>query len=319
MTTPATAPDLLFWRLTTLLCGSGFLALATFVAAPQIDLWASGLFFDGTGFPLGTDPALRALRLAYKLVFVAACTVVAVALLARLTAALAPSLAPPPGPTAPLRLWLFFGAQLAAGPGLIAHALFKERWGRARPEAVEAFGGPHPLTPPFGLSDACATNCSFVSGEGSAAAALAFGMLVAFWPVLRTARARLMAVGAATLWLTGAALIRIGPGKHFLSDTLFAFVLMGLTAAALYRLLAVRRARVGTRDVALDSALSVIMALSVLAMLYRRISVPILRGTCAARWSTPETVMIDATYPKAHRTASSLRVNRGGATTGADA
>lgn len=267
MTAPATPPDLLFWRLTTLLSGAGFLALAIFVAAPQVDLWASGLFFDGTGFPLNHDPALRALRLAYKLVFVTACATVALALLARLTATLAPSLVPPGGWPAPLRLWLFFSALLTAGPGLIANALFKERWGRARPEAVEAFGGPHPLTPPFGLSDACATNCSFVSGEGSAAAVVAFGLFAASWPGLRTSKARLLAVAATALWLAGAALIRIGPGKHFLSDTLFAYVLMGLTAAALYRLLAVRKARVGPRTIARDAALSARTALNAVAML----------------------------------------------------
>jgi lipid A 4'-phosphatase len=272
MSAPAPAPDVLFWRLTTLLCGAGFLALAAFVAAPGIDLWAAGLFFDGAGFPLRDDPWLGALRFLYRLVFVACCAAVILTLLARLTATLAPSLAPPTGWAAPLRLWLFFAALLAVGPGLIANALFKERWGRARPEAVEAFGGPHPLTPPFGLSDACAGNCSFVSGEGAAAAALAFGLLVAFWTDLRTPRARGVALGMTALWLAGAALIRMAPGKHFLSDTLFAYVLMGLTTAALYRLLALRGARAGVGAMAADAVSSAHTALGAGAALARRIA-----------------------------------------------
>jgi len=249
-----TTPDTLFWRLTTLLCGAGFLALALFIAAPGLDLWAAGLFFDGAGFPLRADPAIAALRQFYKLVFATACVAVALTVLARIGAALAPALAPAEGWSSPLRLWLFFCALLATGPGLIVNLVFKSFWGRARPEAVEAFGGQHPLTPPFGLSDACASNCSFVSGEGAAAAALAFGLLAAFWPALRTAQARRLAVAASALWLAGAGLIRMGPGKHFLSDTLFAFVLMGLTAAALYRVFALGGARARAGAAAQDVA-----------------------------------------------------------------
>lgn len=280
MSAPGPTPDVLFWRVSTLLCGAGFLALAVFVAAPELDLWASGHFFDGTGFPLATDPALLALRLLYRLVFIAACATVALVLLARLLAALAPTLAPTAGWAAPLRLWLFFCTLLAIGPGLIANVLFKEQWGRARPEAVEAFGGPNRLSPPFGLSDACASNCSFVSGEGAAAAALAFGVLAALWPSLRAPRARRLAVGATALWLTGAALIRIGPGKHFLSDTLFAYVLMGLTAAVLYRLLAVRQARSGSREIIRDAVISAKTALRGIAVLYFSMASP-RRSSCA--------------------------------------
>jgi hypothetical protein len=45
------------------------------------------------------------------------------------------------------------------------------------------------------------------------------------------------------LWLAGAALIRMVPGRHFLSDTIFAFVLVALVVMALYALLGVGRWR----------------------------------------------------------------------------
>lgn len=238
-------PDPLFWRVCTLLCGLGFASLAVFVAAPGLDLWSAALFFDGTRFPLRSDPTLAALRLLYRVAFVAACVTVALTLLLRLLS--------PAGWRTPVRLWLFFGALLIAGPGVVANALFKEHWGRARPDAVTLFGGDNPYTLPFAFSDACATNCSFVSGEGAAAAVLAFGLLAAFWPMLRTPRAQWVASGAIGLWLAGAGLIRIGAGKHFLSDTIFAFVLMGLVAAVLYRAFALGKARVGvTPDAALQ-------------------------------------------------------------------
>lgn len=232
-----THPDLLFWRLSTLLSGLGFVALAVFVAVPDLDLWSAALFFDGAGFPLRSDPRLTALRLLYRLAFVAACLVVALTLLLRLVF--------PSDWQTPLRLWLFFCALLATGPGLVANALFKEHWGRARPDALEVFGGDRPFTLPFALGDACATNCSFVSGEGAAAAALAFGLLSAFWPALCTPRARWLALAATGLWLAGAVWIRMGAGKHFLSDSVFAFVLMGIVTALLYRALALGRVRVG--------------------------------------------------------------------------
>ncbi len=238
-------PDLLFWRLTTLLCGVGFGALAAFVAMPDLDVRASALFFDGAGFPLRFDPALAALRLVYKIAFIGFCAVAAAMVLVRLFER--------DGWRTPMRLWAFFCALMAAGPGLVANAVLKEHWGRARPEAVDAFGGSAPLTAPFAFGEACVSNCSFVSGEGSAAAALAFGLLAVFWPTLQRAWAREAALAATVVWLLGAALIRIAPGKHFLSDTIFAFVLMGLTAAALYRAFAVGRLR---RDMTARNALS---------------------------------------------------------------
>ncbi|MGF1660246.1 MAG: phosphatase PAP2 family protein [Rubrimonas sp.] len=246
--TRESAPDLLFWRLATLLSTLGFGALALFVAVPELDLWAAGVFHDGAGFPLRSDPAVAALRSVYKLVFVAFCVFVALMALLRLLA--------PHGWRTPARLWLFFCALLATGPGLIANALFKEHWGRARPDAVTVFGGANPMTPPFAIGEGCATNCSFVSGEGAAAAALAFGLLAALWPALTAGRARAVAVGAAALWLLGAALIRMAPGKHFLSDTIFAFILMGLTTVGLYRAFGLGRLRdaATARAAAQDSA-----------------------------------------------------------------
>lgn len=241
-------PDVLFWRLATLIYALGFVALAVFSAVPEIDLWVAGMFHDGAGFPLRSDPALAALRTLYKWVFIAFCAGTVLMVLLRLWL--------PVGWRTPLRVWLFFGALMVVGPGLIANALFKEHWGRARPDAVTVFGGVHPFTPPFVIAHGCTANCSFVSGEGAAAAALAFALAAAFWPSLPGRFARVAAGVAMALWLLGAGLIRMAPGKHFLSDTLFAFVLMAMTAAALYRAFGIGRVRTGetARAAAHDAA-----------------------------------------------------------------
>lgn len=69
---------------------------------------------------------------------------------------------------------------LALGPGLVVNAVLKEHVGRARPAQLETFGGEASFSPAWTLSDQCAENCSFVSGDVAAAAAmLAPALLVA--------------------------------------------------------------------------------------------------------------------------------------------
>lgn len=261
-------PDTLFWRLATLMCGVGFAALAVFSAVPEIDLWTAGMFYDGASFPLRSDPALVMLRTVYKAIFFTFCAGVALMVVLRLLA--------PGGWQTPLRLWLFFGAFMVTGPGLLVNALLKAHWGRARPDTVTAFGGPEPFTPPFAIGDSCTANCSFVSGEGAAAAALAFALSAAFWPSLRGGHGRWAAVAAIAVWLLGAAVIRMAPGKHFLSDTVFAFVLMAMTAAVLYRVFGMGRMRspMTARAAAQDAA----RALTLCARMARRLWEPLANG-----------------------------------------
>lgn len=186
-----------------------------FRLAPGIDLWFSGLFFDpGDGFFLKN------------------------ALPVRFSYALFRDL---PYVVAPLLLWLLFaswhwgGAKerpvrrslvyllvvLLLGPGLLVHEGLKNHSGRARPAQVDAFGGDRHFTPAFVIADQCRKNCSFVSGH----AAMGFFFLALAW-VLRDRR-----------WLLYGGLIgglaglgRIMQGSHFLSDIVFSFVVVLLTA-----------------------------------------------------------------------------------------
>ncbi|GMR20221.1 MAG: phosphatase PAP2 family protein [Gammaproteobacteria bacterium] len=117
------------------------------------------------------------------------------------------------------------------GPVLIVNSLFKSNWGRARPEDVTQFGGQMTFTPAFVISDQCSQNCSFVSGHPSVFFALiALGLLY-------KGRTRVTIVSLATSLGALVGLGRIMQGGHFLSDVVFSFVFILLTALVIYRIM----------------------------------------------------------------------------------
>jgi lipid A 4'-phosphatase len=232
--TPGLQGDLTYWKLLAALGCGGFAALALFVAMPELDLMVAAAFFDGRGFGRWADE-VAVTRQVYTAVFVTLCGVAG--------AGLALALATRGGGRVPLRLWLFAAAVPALGPGLLANVILKENWGRARPATLEMFGGDLRPSLPFEIAGECDRNCSFVSGEGASAAAVLVVLIGLFGGRLTgwLGRGALALFGG--LWLTGATLIRMVPGRHFLSDTLFAFVLVGLVGMALYALLGIGRWR----------------------------------------------------------------------------
>ena len=110
---------------------------------------------------------------------------------------------------------------MALGPGLLANTVFKDHWGRARPAQIEAFGGSHHFTPAPLPAAQCARNCSFVSGH----AALGFS-LVAFAFLLPPGRRRHRGIAAALGFGALVGLVRIAQGGHFLSDVVYAGLLV---------------------------------------------------------------------------------------------
>lgn len=115
------------------------------------------------------------------------------------------------------------------GAGIVANAIFKENWGRARPSQVVEFGGEKQFTPAFVITDQCPRNCSFVSGDS----AFAFGAL-AF--ALLAGRARRYVLAALALGMV-VGVGRMLTGAHFLSDIVFSGVFTVLTVLVLERLL----------------------------------------------------------------------------------
>lgn len=208
------------------------LAVAVFSLWPSIDLAVSSLFFrTGQGFALAQVPLLEILR---DIVWNLSLVVVTVAVIG-----LAVALAGRPFPWLGLRQGLFIVALYLIGPALVVDGLLKRFWGRARPANIVEFGGTRQFTPPLFPADQCAQNCSFVSGEGAAATALAIALAV-LAPAVRHAAPRwgyrLYLAAAVIIPPIGIAL-RLMLGRHFLSDTIFAMVIVSGIALVLSRLL----------------------------------------------------------------------------------
>lgn len=124
---------------------------------------------------------------------------------------------------------LFIVLSIVLGPGLLANTILKDHWGRARPLQIEAFGGTHHFTPAPLPAAECIRNCSFVSGH----AALGFS-LVAFAFLLPLGRARHKGIAAAIIFGGFIGLVRIAQGGHFLSDVVWAGLLIFGTTVLLH-------------------------------------------------------------------------------------
>ncbi len=129
-------------------------------------------------------------------------------------------------------------ACLAIGPGLVVNALFKDHWDRARPRQIEQFGGDKRFTPVLQPSDQCVRNCSFPSGDASG------GFVVfAFAFLATTARGRRYWLLAATATGLLFGYSRMALGAHFLSDVLFAGLIVYSCCWAIASLKVFQRSR----------------------------------------------------------------------------
>lgn len=196
------------------------------IAVPAIDLAAAGLFHDPEhGFWLRQQPLVR---FVYELTPWITRAVVTGLLLFLLGA---------------WSVWrshawwrthrrhaLYLLLVMIVGPGLLVNGVFKEHWGRARPSQVAEFGGTKQFTRAALPADQCAKNCSFVSGHASVGF---FFLALAFVDPRR--RAGWLVFGVA-LGL-GIGLVRMLQGGHFLSDVVFAGIVVYLTARGLHALL----------------------------------------------------------------------------------
>lgn len=124
---------------------------------------------------------------------------------------------------------------LIVGPGLLVETILKPNWGRARPKDITVFGGAESYTPPIWIADACERNCSFVSGHAA----------VAYWVTayafLVPATWRVPAMASAFVFGSFVGVVRIMQGGHFLSDIVFAaIIVIGVNVFA-YRLMFERK------------------------------------------------------------------------------
>lgn len=115
---------------------------------------------------------------------------------------------------------------LVLAEGLVVNVVLKNGFGRARPRNITEFGGPQIFTPAFVVTDECASNCSFSSGDGA-------GAFFSLCLVLVWGR-KLLPLVAALTFGTLVSFSRIAAGAHFLSDSFVSFFLMWIAADVLY-------------------------------------------------------------------------------------
>ena len=214
-------------RIIALLVGLIGLTLVIFGLWPGIDLAVSGYFHDASGFPVKRNPWIEGLRNALwdaSLLMPLLAAILLGRAFWRKTAT---------------RFWGYILALFVIGPGLIVNAGFKAHWGRARPSQITEFGGAAHFTPAWEISDQCAKNCSFVSGEGAGATALAIALLLILYRFRHRIAAPLYRAGqGGTLMMLGfVGWQRIAAGGHFLSDVVLSMLLVALIAAVLARLM----------------------------------------------------------------------------------
>ncbi len=135
------------------------------------------------------------------------------------------------------RRCLALGLTMLVGVGLLVNGGLKEHWGRPRPAAVLSAGATAPFEPALRPSEQCRHNCSFVSGHAATGFALmSLGMFGA-----PATRRRWWTIGMIAGLCIGAG--RVAQGGHFVSDVLFAGVVIWACHAALRHAWLLRRAR----------------------------------------------------------------------------
>lgn len=147
------------------------------------------------------------------------------------------------------RIFLLLVLTLVIGSGLIAHALFKDHWGRPRPKQITEFGGIYPFFPfykPNFLGSHVVThpeNADRLRSFPCGHCTMGFYFFALALALRRLERKKLsIAVFVFALILGGIlSIMRIAMGGHFLSDTLASLIIMWLTAVTLDALLFKKR------------------------------------------------------------------------------
>lgn len=120
---------------------------------------------------------------------------------------------------------------IAIGPGLIVNAGLKENWSRPRPGVVLASGDDSTFRAWWDPSGQCRRNCSFASGEASAAFATIAIAVVAPLGI------RFTAITLALLYGLLISVLRVTAGGHFVSDVVLAGVISALVVWVLHGLI----------------------------------------------------------------------------------
>jgi len=227
--------DPIFSRLHIFTLTATLVMICVFVSFPGLDLAIAGLVYEGAGRFMLTASWLAntvndTLRIGLSAGYLAILLAILLWKLLRIT------------PESGFANWGFAITSFLIGPGLIVNGILKSWVGRARPAHLVEFGGSKAFTPMLEISDQCGKNCSFSSGEVAQTSTFVFTALVLAWPHLsRNGRWVWSITGASLICLS--IFLRIGLGRHFLSDALTSVAISAMVALAMYRLFNVGMAR----------------------------------------------------------------------------
>jgi len=135
------------------------------------------------------------------------------------------------------KVGLFLTLVMVVGPGIIVNTILKDQWGRPRPRNVIEFGGENQYEYPLQI-DTSSKGKSFPCGHATMGYYFfSVGLLISY----RRRLIKLLAILFATVYGSLIGLARIAQGGHFLSDVIWAGVLIYVISFALYRLLKMHR------------------------------------------------------------------------------
>ena len=112
-----------------------------------------------------------------------------------------------------LRELIYLWLTSLVGLIVLINIIFKNFWGRSRPNDISDLGGTNKFTPWYEITDQCIKNCSFVSGDSS----LGFAIIIFYFLTRKT-----IYLWAALTLGVFLGLIRIMEGGHFISDVILA-------------------------------------------------------------------------------------------------
>ncbi len=135
------------------------------------------------------------------------------------------------------RSGLFVALVMLLGPGLLVNALFKEYWGRPRPNQLAIYGGQYAYEAPLTM-DPDSPGEAFPSGHAS----MGFYFFALYF-IFRGRKKNLTAWAfiLTLLYGFGMGLVRMVQGGHFFSDILWSGGMVWFSCALLYYLLRIDR------------------------------------------------------------------------------
>lgn len=223
----ATRPALLGLDAIHLTLAVTLAAAAVFLIWPELDLWATGLLYQGgndfllrnTAFHRFTDDFIRP----------GINIIVGLGILAFLANLISRGRLFRFSP----RKGMYVAFTFILGPLALVNGILKEFSGRARPKQTTIFGGDKDFTGAFIPADQCAHNCSFVSGD------VAFAFATIALALLAGPKHRPYWISASLVFGVAVGFSRMAKGAHFLSDALFAGLFCILIALVLHRVMIV--------------------------------------------------------------------------------